>query len=352
MNSGFLGTYVIPWAQTQMDGQWSAPVADISPGRQWTWTGEATRVDGAENLLSLDACEGDADLRARASIAAKRFFAHLLPDADHAKTTTQFEQIFDKQFIATDGRTTWDIAIVNTAHGRKPHLMFQGRIPPKDCDLWIVRHNIDASTLEENTNAPNGVICFTPGTMIATPKGARDIASLFEGDFVQTKDNGVARILWMGHKYIPNARLKFSPDLRPVRLRAGALGLDVPDAALLVSPDHRILLRGARARALFNTDEVLVCARDLVNDAAIIRDHSVGSVHYIHMMLEQHEIVFANGVATESFHPASAALETMSLGEQDSLFGQLPALREDVSNYGGYARRLLSKSDAAILRTI
>jgi len=140
-----------------------------------------------------------------------------------------------------------------------------------------------------------------------------------EGDRVQTQDNGFAEILWIGRRIVSGARLKANPQMRPIRLRAGALDKDVPDAGLLVSPDHRMVLRGARARTLFNADEVLVKARDLVNDHTVVRAHNLTHVTYIHMMLEQHEIVFANGVPTESFHPASAALGSLRVEEQPAM---------------------------------
>jgi hypothetical protein len=67
-------------------------------------------------------------------------------------------------------------------------------------------------------------------------------------------------------------------------------------------------------------------------------------------MLPQHEIVFANGVATESFHPASAALASMAQDEQDCLFDRMPDIRGHMDAYGAYARRILTTSEAAILR--
>lgn len=349
MKSGFKGTFVIPWVQTEMDGQRSAPVAEITAGRAWSWTGEAVRVDGAENVLPLGASEGDVALRKRAALTVRRLIAPITGAAYQAETILQ-DPLFGQEFVVTDGRETWDIAIIPTGVGRKPLLMFMGNMPPKDVELWIVRHNINQTILNESEEEPAGVICFTPGTMILTPQGPRDVAELSEGDAVQTKDNGHAEILWLGHKYLSGARMHAIPDLLPVRLRAGSLGEDVPDAGLLVSPDHRVVLKGSKARDLFNAEEVLVSARDLIDDHSIIRDHSVKSVHYIHMMLPQHEIVFANGVETESFHPASAELASMSVMEQTRLFDRLPELKSDASSYGNYARRLLSKSDVAILK--
>jgi hypothetical protein len=110
-----------------------------------------------------------------------------------------------------------------------------------------------------------------------------------------------------------------------------------------------MVLRGARARTLFNADEVLVSAKNLVNDRTIIRAHGLSHVTYIHMMLGQHEIVFANGVPTESFHPASAALGSLREEEQARLLRRVPEIKGNPMAYGSYARRTLSASDAAIL---
>ena len=228
--------------------------------------------------------------------------------------------------------------------------MFHCEIPPREEDLWIVKDTVDAATRAEADQNAIGVICFTPGTMIATPWGPRDVASLMEGDKVQTRDNGSAEILWLGARKVSGARLKAIPELAPVRLRAGSLDENVPDEGLLVSPDHKMVVQGARARALYNADEVLVSARDLIDDYSIVRDYSVKSVTYVHMMLAQHEIVFANGVATESFHPSSAALASMGRSDQDRLFDRLPELRGNTDAFGPYARRVLSGSETAILQ--
>ena len=154
----------------------------------------------------------------------------------------------------------------------------------------------------------------------------------------------------MGGRRVSGARLMVSPHLAPVRLRAGALDEGVPDTVLLVSPDHRMMVRGAKARALFNTDEVLVSARDLINDRSIIVDLAVRVVTYIHLMLPSHEIVFANSVETKSFHPATAALDTLGDEALGRMYSRMPELKDNVRSFGDYVRRVLSPSEAAILR--
>ena len=139
------------------------------------------------------------------------------------------------------------------------------------------------------------------------------------------------------------------PFMRPVRIRAGALGLEQPDEEILVSPDHQILVRGRRPLALFNEPEVLVAARHLVDGKSIQVDVHMREVTYVHLLFERHEIITANGIASESFHPASANLDQLDAADREGLLGLLPDLAEDRMAYGGYARRALRKSEAAIL---
>jgi len=146
------------------------------------------------------------------------------------------------------------------------------------------------------------------------------------------------------------ARLFALPKLRPVRFRAGALGIERPDQELLVSPSHRVLVQGPTAQALFNTSEVLVSAEDLVNGSTITVDMAVREVTYVHLMLPSHQVLWANGVETESFHPASAAMTTLEQSDRARLIGMMPDLEYDPNHYGGYARRNLSASEAAILQ--
>jgi hypothetical protein len=59
--------------------------------------------------------------------------------------------------------------------------------------------------------------------------------------------------------------------------------------------------------------------------------------------------LWANGVETESFHPASTALSTLADDDRKRLIDLLPALEYEPHAYGSFARRNLSGSEAAIL---
>src|SRR5690606_41194845 len=54
--------------------------------------------------------------------------------------------------------------------------------------------------------------------------------------------------------------LAMNPKLCPVRITAGALGNGMPEQDLMVSPQHRVLIRSKIALRMFNITEVLIPA--------------------------------------------------------------------------------------------
>ncbi|NAZ35431.1 Hint domain-containing protein [Rubellimicrobium sp. CFH 75288] len=338
MDTGF-GTFVLSWSQVELDGERGAALSAIRRGATWTWTGEAVRLAGSRGALDLGGTE---DLRGHAVPLARRLPAAtgVAPAAGEAGEPDRPGEI-----RLTDGHRCWTLAVLPLGGRRQPLVVVQGSLPPRDTECWIVSHG----PLPVGREDPEGgVICFTPGTCLLTPDGPRPVESLREGDRVQTVDDGPAEILWIGRRRVTGARMQVMPRLAPIRLREGALDRGVPDAGLLVSPDHRLVLRGPRARDLFGAEEILVRACDLL-DGRQVRTEQVRDVTYIHLLLPQHGIVLANGVETESFHPASAALASLGPEDRERLLRRLPT-GSDPRAYGPFARRLLDPREAAILR--
>lgn len=139
-----------------------------------------------------------------------------------------------------------------------------------------------------------GPPCFTPGTMILTPEGERPVEDLRPGDLVVTKDRGAQRVLWAGARTVCGWG-----QFAPVLIRAGALE---NRRDLLVSPQHRMIVKGWRAELHAARPEMLVGAVHLVDGRQVLRA-PCERVTYAHFMFEGHEIVFAEGAETESLDP-------------------------------------------------
>ncbi|MBB95369.1 MAG: hemolysin-type calcium-binding protein [Rhodobacteraceae bacterium] len=350
MGTGYRGTFVISWSQTEVDGLGVAPRDALGVGARWTWHGDAVRVDGPSDKLRPDKTGEAAAIKRSAARRVRQLVGAAQQNRRDVSGIEVDEPLFEAGFVVSDGTRTFAITLIETGPDAPPLLMFIDTPPPQECALWVVHCNARAQGQRSRRSAASGVICFTPGSRIDTPDGPRPVELLREGDRVLTRDNGPQEILWIGGRRITGARMFVMPELRPIRIGPGALGIDRPDASLLVSPEHRLLIRSHAARALFNTPEVLVPACELVNGETVTVDLSVREVTYIHLLLPSHQIVWANGVETESFHPASADFGALTDGDRARLRALDPSLAADPVSYGDFARRALTAPEVAILK--
>lgn len=195
----------------------------------------------------------------------------------------------------------------------------------------------------------NGVPCFTPGTAITTPHGSRKIEQLQVGDLVVTRDNGLQAIRWIGRRKISGARLLAFPHMRPIRLPANTFAPGWPDIDTDVSPLHRVLVRSTQARLWLNQDEVLVPAKMLIGHMGIEEAPNLSSFDYIHMLFDDHQVIYANNLPTESFHPGHIGLDNFEEEAREELFTLFPSLRSMPETYGKSARYSVKQFEAQLL---
>ena len=174
------------------------------------------------------------------------------------------------------------------------------------------------------------VACFATGTQIDTPTGLRWVETLRLGDLVSTRDRGPRPIAWVSVRHLSHAELVARPNLRPVRINAGALGPGQPVRRLVVSPQHRLLVRSRIAERMFGVDEVLVPAVRLTGLPGIGRITPAQGVSYHHFMFDRHEVIAANAAACESFFPGPESLRALPDPTREELFALFPELAAPV----------------------
>lgn len=185
------------------------------------------------------------------------------------------------------------------------------------------------------------IICFTPGTMILTAAGPRPVESLAPGDLVITRDSGARPLSWVGRSNVPA-----TGPFAPIHLAAAAL----PDATrdLLVSPQHRFLVEGWQAELNFGAEEVLVSAKHLLGMPGVTQ-RAGGRVSYIHLMFDRHEVIYAEGTATESFFLGDLGLTALREAQREEIFRAFPGLRGDIGGYGPTARPCAKAHEGLLL---
>ncbi|GGX63595.1 hypothetical protein GCM10007385_35940 [Tateyamaria omphalii] len=148
-----------------------------------------------------------------------------------------------------------------------------------------------AETFTQDTSPTPGALCFAAGSMIATPEGERAVEMLRIGDLVQTEQGHDVKVLWIGRQTVHTAHAPLR--MEPVRIAKGALGENVPHHDLVVTADHGMVLDG-----------FVINASALVNGSTIDwvpLTELAERVTYYHVETENHDVILANGAASETF---------------------------------------------------
>ena len=185
------------------------------------------------------------------------------------------------------------------------------------------------------------VPCFVAGTLIETEHGRRRVEDLTPGDMIWTMDHGLQPLRWSGQRTVPAVGA-----FAPVRVAARTFG---NHGTLMLSPQHRILVRDPLADLVFGTPEVLVAAKHLVNGRTV-QTIEGGTVTYVHLLFDRHEIILSNGLATESFLPGPQTLDAFEENIIEEIVSLFPELDPETgAGYGLAARQILKKHEAQML---
>lgn len=194
------------------------------------------------------------------------------------------------------------------------------------------------------------VVCFVRGTLIRTSSGNIPIENLVVGDSVLTLDNGFQPLRWIGKRRLSRVEMENNPKLKPIRIKAGALGSNLPEQDLLVSPQHRVLVRNGIVARMFDETEVLVPANKLLAMPNIDVEQDVDGVDYFHILFSSHEIVYSNGSPTESLFTGTEALKSISPEAQQEVYHLFPEIFD--MDFSPCSARLIPKKGKLIKKLV
>ena len=132
----------------------------------------------------------------------------------------------------------------------------------------------------------------------------------------------------------------------PVRIRKSVLAAQKRDR--VTSPQNRVLMQRCRAELWFRESEVLIAAKNHVDGIDLTQDEGCHQP-YMHMLFDQHEIVFVSGATTESFDPGDIGFHAVGDKARQELSAIFPELCSGLGSYEPTARRCLKAHDAKLI---
>ncbi|MBK46121.1 MAG: 2,3,4,5-tetrahydropyridine-2,6-carboxylate N-succinyltransferase [Roseovarius sp.] len=236
--------------------------------------------------------------------------------------------------------------IVTLTSGQQIQLNADGTVTvlgDGDTEVFNFTYDVASSTGQTDVGlvTVDSVPCFVAGTRIRTPDGELAVETLRPGDLVLTKDEGAQPLRWIGMR-----RVRAAGEFAPIRIAADTFGRH---GELWLSPLHRVLVRDALAELLFGEAEVLVAARDLVNDGTVRRIEG-GEVTYVHLLFDRHQLIWSERLLTESFLPGpqtARSFEAEMVAEIRALFPEIDP--RTGAGYSPAARRALRPFEARLL---
>lgn len=170
-------------------------------------------------------------------------------------------------------------------------------------------------------------------TRIMTPAGPRAAGLLTIGDLVLTVDRGAMPLRWVGSRGLSARQLAERPELGAVLVPRNAFGGGAPCRDLRLSPLAGILhmMQGAPEGG------VLIDARDMIGLKGIVAAPA-RPVTYIQLLLDDHAIIAADGLAVETFHPGALQPEPVNSRQRAEVIACFPDLEHGLELYGPEAR--------------
>lgn len=209
----------------------------------------------------------------------------------------------------------------------------------------------DGVTYTTQTPDSGTIPCFLRGTRIRTASGELPVEGLQAGTKVISADGSTAVLRWIGHVEV-DAKGAQAEKLAPFVVPRNAFGPGLPRVDTYLSPNHRVSLSLPALELLFGETEVLIPVKHLGGWAGIRQDPTITRPEYFHLLFDSHQVIVANGMAAESFHPGELSIDSFSRETRNELLGLFPDLKDGPLFYGPTARRCLRSFESSLIPQI
>jgi hypothetical protein len=214
---------------------------------------------------------------------------YIIRDGDGNDTITDFDP-------GEPDIISFDMVEINSFQDVQDRLSYDGTntIITYDNGSTTTLNNVHPNDLTStNFQYQSSPVCLLAGSQITTANGSISIEDLCVGDLVLTLDNGLRPIVEILRQDIDFDA--FNACHKPILMPRNALGKNTPNAALITSPQHRVLFACPETNI-----QILVAAVKLTKRKGVRRKRGAKNAVYYNLLLEGHQIIYANGCAVET----------------------------------------------------
>ena len=239
--------------------------------------------------------------------------------------------------------TTWTVR-------RKPSVP-QPSLPTRRYEVtWID----DRGVIQGFTRAAPAVAifeeafgAFARGTLIATACGPVAVEDLHPGMMIETTDGDHKPLRWIGAMtLIPNAQRADGEREVLFRVSADAFGFGRPALDLMMGPHARYLMRSDSLRSYLGAQQALAPVAGVADGMSVIEVTPMSPVPCFHIALDQHQLIRANGITVESYHPGANTASRLMGDLRAQFLGLFPHIHE-MADFGTMCQPRLSVGDLA-----
>ncbi|MCA0043583.1 Hint domain-containing protein [Celeribacter litoreus] len=207
-----------------------------------------------------------------------------------------------------------------------------------------------AVAIDNATTTPTPTaICLLKGTLIRTPFGDRPIEVLKEGDLVLTASGAQKPIRYVTYQRFRTTASADRLGARPRCIPADFFGEGQPTRDLYLSINHRVALSGAEVELLFGTEQAFAPAKFLSEIEA--SEQETGKwIHWYNLLLDEHEIIIANGQPVESLFLGEVSSENLSARDRNEIEERFGDLTEAHIAHEKTGLPTLTKHEAQVYR--
>lgn len=186
---------------------------------------------------------------------------------------------------------------------------------------------------------------FARGTLVPTEFGDVAVEDLLPGMRIETVNGELKPVRWIGSMQItPGPQDGRATTSNLFRVMSDSFGYGRPSPDLMLGPNARYVMKSQGLMDYIGASQALAPVATLADGMNVIQVSPMATVETFHFALDQHDVIRANGIELETYHPG-ANCTTRLPGELRERFLALFPYLTELAGFGAMCLPRLGARD-------